>query len=101
MAFKAADWLLCLWLWLRNGVIGGIGRIEPYSAIAIKNPMAPTLRIAKFGLKCPAINSPVDELRWAVLSCRSHNLEARTQYPFLLPFSEVLRLQRRATHQVH
>src|SRR6516162_3978282 len=101
MTFKAADRLLCLVLWLGNGVLLGIGGIEPYSAIAIKNPVSPARRVAKFRFKCPAINSPVDELRWAVLSRWGHNLEARTQYPFLLPFNEVLWLQRRSTDQVH
>jgi hypothetical protein len=66
MTFKAADRLLCLGLWFGSGVMRGIGGIEPYSAIAIKSPVSPALRVAKLGLKSPAINSPVDEPRRAV-----------------------------------
>src|SRR5580704_5315037 len=75
--------------------------VEPSSGITIEQPMAPAFRIAEFGFERPAIATPVDQFRAAVLASGRNDPEAQTQESLLRPLGHFFRLHSRATHKVH
>src|SRR5215469_4432293 len=101
MGLQAPDRCFRLRLGLGNVEIGGIGGIEPDPSVAVKDPVSPALGISQFGLECPAIDSPINELGGTVLSCGRYDLDARSQDCLLLPSGVFLKLHRWSTHKIH
>src|ERR1700744_6618408 len=63
--------------------------------------MAPPLGISKLGLKCPAISTIIDQLRWIILAGRGHDSQACSKDRLLLPRLELLYSHCRATLEIH
>src|SRR5215831_20689787 len=99
MALKATYRCFRLRLGLGYGIVRGIGSVEPYSGVGVEDPVTPALGIAKFRLKGPAIDSPIDKLGGTVLTRGRHDLDARAQNHLLLPFGELLGLHSWAAHK--
>jgi len=73
---------------------------EPYATVAIQQPFAETLRVAKLRLEGPAVNPPVDHLRGIILSGWRDYFQADAQHSLLLPFYELRDGHRRTALQV-
>jgi hypothetical protein len=78
-----------------------VGGEEPHPHISVEHPIAPSLGVAKFWFKGPAVGAPVDQFGGMVLAGRSHHPEAGAQQDLLLPFHELLQRHRRATLKVY
>src|SRR5208283_656963 len=62
VTLKGADGAFRLRAGVGYRVESVVCRIEPYSAIGVQEPMAPTPRITSLGFEGPSIDAPVDEV---------------------------------------
>src|SRR5580704_15025885 len=97
MAFERAD--RCFRLRPGDGeVVGrGVFGIEPDARITVENPVAPALRISELRFECPAVDAPIDQFCWVILTRRGDHLQAYAEQCLLLPFCVLPGFQCRTT----